>query len=101
MKIISYIAMAGVLAAGGLTLGACTSDEEASANGQPQQQVTEQQQTVQEVLAEVGDNLAQIDFQQLAPLADALQEGNAWAARGQKDGDGEQQGEQKFLEKFK
>ena len=84
-----------------MTLVACTSDEEVSANEQPQQQMTEQLQTVQEVLAEVGDNLAQIDFQQLAPLADALQESNTWAARGQKDGDGEQQGKLKFLEKFK
>ena len=101
MNKIGYSVMAAVLAAGSMTFGACTSDEEVQVNEQQAQQPEVEQQSVKDVLGEMGDNLAKIEFSQLAPLADALQQNDAWEARGLKPGTDEQQGQKKFIEKFR
>ena len=102
MNKIGYSVMAAVLAAGSMTFGACTSsDEEMQVNEQQAQQPEVEQQSVKDVLGEMGDNLAKIEFSQLAPLADALQQNDAWEARGLKPGTDEQQGQKKFIEKFR
>jgi hypothetical protein len=102
MNKIGYSVMAAVLAAGSMTFGACTSsDEEMQVKEQQAQQPEVEQQSVKDVLGEMGDNLAKIEFSQLAPLADALQQNDAWEARGLKPGTDEQQGQKKFIEKFR
>lgn len=72
MKKLQSVAMMGMLALGGLSLVSCSNDEnEAIDNGQAQQ-TQEVQVTLESVLNDVNQRVAQIDYSQLAPLAKAL-----------------------------
>ena len=72
MKKLQSVAMMGMLALGGLSLVSCSNDEnEAVDNGQAQQ-TQEVQVTLESVLNDVNQRVAQIDYSQLAPLAKAL-----------------------------
>ncbi len=72
MKKLQSVAMMGMLALGGLSLVSCSNDEnEAVDNGQAQQ-TQEVQVTLESVLNDVNQRVAQIDYSQLAPFAKAL-----------------------------